>query len=783
MDANTPTIREPAPPASGRGPLAGIGRGMVDFGIRRPVGIAVGVLALTVLFGILTVSIETDTDPENMLPGDDPVRVRNAELRDDFGTGDLIVVGVVDDDGVLTPEVFTAVAELTGEIQRLDGVDATGVTSADTVVDFPDTAFTADDVSATASALEADPLLANRIVSPDGTAIGIVVPLESEDAAGDVADAVKRLAAEDPALSDADVLVAGLPLAEDEFGRDMFVQMALLAPLAGLLIFALMLFFFRRLSLVLAAMAVAMAAVIWTMGLLIGTGFTVHIMSSMIPIFLMPIAILDSIHVLSEFFDRYPRHRNRRDTLHAVYSELFLPLTYTSLTTAVAFASLMLAPIPPVRVFGGFVALGVVAAWVLTIVFIPAFVMLIDERRFAKLLTTHVEDRGGLLTGGLRRLGRLTTRAPRSLLLGSLVVAVLAVPGVLRITVNDNPLRWFKPGTEIRHASEELNDRFPGTYNASLVLTSEEPGDLTAPATVAAIDALQERWSDIDVVGTSTSFVDVALAVDPDAASVDASIDVAAASVGGERVDSLVTSDHRRANIQLLLNDGDNTSMQSVVDATGEFLESNPLPEGVDAQWAGETYLNLVWQDKMVTGMLEAFLGTLVVVFLLMLVLFRSLRHAVFAMIPVLMAVLVVYGVAGWIGKDYDMPMAVLSALVLGIGVDFGIHFVQRYGELHDSTGSAAEALTQFFEEPARALTRNAFVIAVGFLPLFLSTLVPYLVVGAFLASLMLLSWAATLLVLPPLVLITDRGRQAPRGEAADTPEPPATVGAGADLP
>ncbi|MCZ7529379.1 MAG: MMPL family transporter [Acidimicrobiia bacterium] len=164
----------------------------------------------------------------------------------------------------------------------------------------------------------------------------------------------------------------------------------------------------------------------------------------------------------------------------------------------------------------------------------------------------------------------------------------------------------------------------------------------------------------------------------------------------------------------------------------------------------------------MVTGMFEAFLGTLVVVFVLMLLLFRSLRDAALAMVPVLLAVLVVYGAAGWIGKDYDMPMAVLSALVLGIGVDFGIHFVQRYGELRDATGSAREALVQFFEEPARALTRNALVIAVGFLPLFLSTLVPYLVVGAFLASLMLLSWAATLVVLPPLVLVTDRRRPVP---------------------
>ena len=112
-------------------------------------------------------------------------------------------------------------------------------------------------------------------------------------------------------------------------------------------------------------MIVAMVSVIWTMGLLIGLGFSVHIMTSMIPIFLMPIAILASIHVLSEFIDRYVEIRDRRETLRSVYKDVLVPITYTTLTTAVAFGSLALAPIPPVQVFGSFVAVGVVIAWLM----------------------------------------------------------------------------------------------------------------------------------------------------------------------------------------------------------------------------------------------------------------------------------------------------------------------------------------------------------------------------------------------------------------------------------
>ena len=105
--------------------------------------------------------------------------------------------------------------------------------------------------------------------------------------------------------------ITGLPVAEDTFGVEMFVQMAISAPLAMLAIFLLMLFFFRKLTLIVSPMIVAMVTMICTMGLLIGTGNTLHIMSSMIPIFLMPIAVVDSIHILSEFLKRV-RKKNCR---------------------------------------------------------------------------------------------------------------------------------------------------------------------------------------------------------------------------------------------------------------------------------------------------------------------------------------------------------------------------------------------------------------------------------------------------------------------------------------
>ena len=121
-------------------------------------------------------------------------------------------------------------------------------------------------------------------------------------------------------------------------------------------------------------------------------------------------------------------------------------------------------------------------------------------------------------------------------------------------------------------------------------------------------------------------------------------------------------------------------------------------------------------------------------------------------MIPLSVTILCTYGIVGLAGKDYDMPIAVLSSLTLGLSIDFAIHFIERFRSKYDTTGDFAKAAEEMFAEPARAIVRNSVIISVGFLPLLLSSLVPYKTVGVFLASIMLLSCTSTLMLLLPLI-------------------------------
>jgi len=133
-------------------------------------------------------------------------------------------------------------------------------------------------------------------------------------------------------------------------------------------------------------------------------------------------------------------------------------------------------------------------------------------------------------------------------------------------------------------------------------------------------------------------------------------------------------------------------------------------------------------------------------------VLFRSIPWGIMAMLPLTFTVTLMYGIIGWIGKDYDMPIAVLSALTLGLSVDFAIHFIDRTREIYKQTGSFKTTMDAMFAEPGRAIGRNALVIAIGFTPLLAAPLVPYITVGIFLASIMAISALVTLLLLPAVM-------------------------------
>ena len=122
-----------------------------------------------------------------------------------------------------------------------------------------------------------------------------------------------------------------------------------------------------------------------------------------------------------------------------------------------------------------------------------------------------------------------------------------------------------------------------------------------------------------------------------------------------------------------------------------------PVPEGLSSGWAGLSYINIVWQQRMVSGMGRALGGSFVVVFIMMSLLFRSIRWGLLSMLPLTATIVGIYGALGFLGRDYDMPTAVLSSLALGLSVDFSIHFIERSREYHKTAKNFEETMMLTF--------------------------------------------------------------------------------------
>jgi ascorbate-specific PTS system EIIC-type component UlaA len=116
----------------------------------------------------------------------------------------------------------------------------------------------------------------------------------------------------------------------------------------------------------------------------------------------------------------------------------------------------------------------------------------------------------------------------------------------------------------------------------------------------------------------------------------------------------------------------------------------------------------------MVVGMLWNFIGSFIIVLIMMIILLRSVVAGFVSMIPMTVTILFIYGALGWTGKEYDMPVAVLSALTLGLAIDFAIHFIERAKAIYAVHGRWPQTAEEMFLTPYRAILRNAIVISIG---------------------------------------------------------------------
>lgn len=750
---------------------------LVAFSVRHPKWILALTLLVTVLFGIAFVWTKVDTNPKNMLAPTADVRVWNDAVDQQFALHeDNIVVALTPAEGVLNSASLKKLKAVTGEVLKVKGVVASDVMGL----------YTIDNITASGDSLRIAPLIneaangdvniaelkktlfdgslfVDRVISKDAGTTAIYVPLVKGADGAQVADALKAVAAKHFHASE--IQVAGDPVARDRFGADMFKLMGMFAPIAGMLMMGLIYYMFRSMWLAGIMMMTAMVSIVCAMGMAIGLGYPVHIMSSMAPVFLMAIAT-DSIHIFNEFFLRYRDQADRKRVIVETMGAVARPVKYTALATAAGFAVLLFMEVVPVKVFGGIVLFGTVVLRVLSFTLIPAMLAVVP------LPQPSGQDMPGAPRFWDRCLLRMANWAlahTGTLIVGALIVVALAAFGTSKIVVNNNMIHWFKPGSEVRVADSLINEKLGGTALAYLVVNTRQPDGAKDPKVMAFVDRLQSDLQQSGLVGKTFSAADYVKRMhrvmngdDPamekvpdDAALIGQYLMAFSMSAKPSDLNRVVDYPYQQLNVWAQLKSWDAYAMDKVLKRVNQFSKD----QGVDVEIkpAGSAYFNLVWNQEVLKDMIKGFLIALAMVFVILWADFRSLKWASLAFLPLLLTVLVIFGSIGWIGKDFDMPVAVLSCLSLGMAVDFAIHFVSRYRQHATErravgTFNQAEALRWTITRPGKGIMRNALLFAIAFSVMTMAPLTPYITVGVFILAMMMLSALATLTLLPALI-------------------------------
>ncbi|MCX7148253.1 MAG: MMPL family transporter [Rhodocyclales bacterium] len=755
---------------------------LVEFSIARPKWVLFAAALLTLLFLTQFPKIRTDTNPKHMLPETSDVRVWNDKVDHTFALyEDTIVVGIENAAGVLNLDTLGRIARITDAVLALDGVASRDVNGFTTITNVTASEGTLNvgplmraapkteaEVEALRKALFGNSLFIDRVMSKDGKTTAIYVPLEKGANGAEIADKIREVVAREKGPER--YYVAGDPVARDTFGAEMFKLMAMFSPIAGMIMFAAIQLMFRNLALSAAMMAVSMIAIIWSIGLLIGAGFPVHIMSSMAPVFLMAIAT-DSIHIFNEFYFRYREGGDKLAAIRQTMATVSRPVRFTALATAAGFAVLLFMNIVPVQVFGGLIAFGTVVLRLLSFSFIPAVLTFVREDRLQK--ATGSEDVAADPVA--RTLGRIATFGalrPALTLSVVLVLAAVSVWGASKIHVNNNLVAWFKADSEIRVADTAMNQALGGTSLGYLVVSANEDEFIKRPEAMRWLEGLQRHLEKLPAVGKTFSVADYVKRINRVLHDDDPKFDVVpdtqdtvgqylflfSMSAKPADLNNVVDPGFRQANLWVQMKTWDADAMRQVIAAAESYQKANPM--AVKAKPAGIAYFNLVWNDEVLGDLLLGFSLAIVVVLLILALDFRSLKWALIAYVPLLLTILMIYGVVGFVGKDFDMPLSVMSTLSLGMAVDFAIHFVSRFRQHRAEVGAgetATESLVWTAARPGKGIMRNAVLFAAAFSVMMAAPLTPYVVVGAFIVSMMLISALLTLLLLPALIMLGQR--------------------------
>tara|TARA_B100001996_G_scaffold319631_1_gene263542 strand:+ start:1673 stop:3979 length:2307 start_codon:yes stop_codon:yes gene_type:complete len=658
---------------------------------------------LTIVMGIGIQFFVIDDDMMKMLPRDMESRASWDSVQDEFGsTEEIFIVVGKKNNSIFTPEGFATVWDLTDSLKVLETVqEVTSIATATRIDNYDgfmevgdlllDRDLSNEEINDIYQYLDKNPTIKKQFVSEnDDYFIILAQPYTSTGLDIFQAEVVSLVNA---MMINYEVHYGGNAYVTGAMPEMIRVDVQSLMK-AGLIIMMIILLVNLRsikgVLLVLMVIGLSLIAMMGFMGwVFYFTGsekYLFTLANTSMPIILLTIANSDGVHFITKFFRDLRKVGNVEKAVASTMDSLLIPIFLTSITTGAAFLTMISSPLEPLIGYGIIIALGIIWAWLLSSTLLPSVTSLLKWDMSSKAISTE-----SFFERLIDKFGRLVLKHPKYILLSGTIFVIIGLFGLFKITVDVNMINFFEPGTEIRDSMDFMDEELNGVMDIRVRIE----GDLKDPSTLQSMISLQNQMENNDKVNLSYSIGDVVEQMhrtimddDPKFKTIPNERDkvnnlfsMYAMSGDPDDFSGLVDYDYKIGLI---------TALSQVMSTDEIFSYVNNLNLYIDETFQNNAKLSVtgmivVFRDLVILIVESAVLSisfSLIIIGIIVSLFFKRILWGFLSVVPLFAAVIMNFGFMGYFGIELSHVTAILSSIIIGVGVDFAIHYISQFRRL-----------------------------------------------------------------------------------------------------
>ena len=731
-------------------------------------------IAITVAAVMQLPNVQIHVSAQGLIVEDDPAYQQHQQMLKTFGSSESIAV-IIRDQQLFNRQKLLPIQQVHRQLEQLDfveGIDSLftldDVTNVDGDIRFspyldplPDSE---EQLLAIRDKALLNPFIVKNLLSPDASTMAFNLRLKKGEALtvsdGEIVTQInKALEPIDGQLDE--VFALGMPYVLGGLSNLIEVDQKSVLPLSMAALLMVLFITLRRPTAVILPFLTAGMSVVWTLALMSLAGYSINVMTSIVPALLVVIGSTEDIHLLSAWYHARARGESGLIAIKSMSNATGLAIILTFVTTYMGFLSIALNDISLLQEFGLVASTGLLLNFLITISLIPAVLSWYkkaDKNSTTTMDRAYVVDAYGKFASWLFD---IVNSNKRLILLLTAIITVISIYWASKIEVDNDHMSYFNQDAPIHYKSEFMHEHLAGMQTLDIVLTSPIEDTFQRLRYLETVEALQYYLDESGHFDKTTSFVDyiklinqVMEGLEPDEYYLpeeDGLIREYLLFVSPERIKPYVDEQFMQTRIIARHDISSSVELKQVVADVERFASEQLLP-GLELVVTGDAVLSKSAADRMVKGQVTSLLFMLVVIVTIISVLFLSFKAGLVAAIPNIFPVIVLFGVMGMTGVTLNTGTAMVAAIAIGICVDDTMHFLVSYNQQMRYHDDPVDGIRAALEHEARPIMSTSMALALGFGVLAFSDFPPVVDFGLLSAMVIIFAVIANFVILPILL-------------------------------